>query len=135
VICTLIFGTLELGRGVMVQHILEEAARAGCGVACLEGAKTKDVTDIIDQAMDAARISGYTVTLDPDPPSKSDFLDPITVSVSVPYGEVTWLPKFWFMEGTVLTGVCVMPTVDEHGSKKSSSKKSSSKKSSSKKST
>ena len=69
VLVLLIFGSLELGRAVMVKHILEEAARAGCRVATLENAQLSDVTSIVDQAMANAAITGFTITVDPSPPS------------------------------------------------------------------
>ena len=56
VIILLMMGGLELGRAVMVDHVLEEAARAGCRVAVFENSTKQDVLDIVDAAMLKAKI-------------------------------------------------------------------------------
>jgi Flp pilus assembly protein TadG len=109
VLVLLIFGALELGRAVMVKHILEEAARAGCRVATLENAQLSDVTSIVDLAMANAAITGYTITVDPNPPASAGNLDPVTVTVSVAHADVAWMSSPQFMAGATLTGICVMP--------------------------
>ena len=120
----MILGGIELGRGVMVKHVLEEAARAGCRVVTLHDGTKQEALDIISLSMQNAKISGYTVTMNPDPPSGQDQKTPVTVSVSVPYSQVTWLaPRF--MTSSTVRGTCVMPT--ESDAKPSKRQKESSK--------
>jgi len=111
----LIFGGLEMGRAVMVKHLLEEAARAGCRVASMQGASRADVVSVVDQALDKAGVSGYDVTVSPVPPSSADHLEPVSVTISVPHSEVAWMPSPRFMGGKSLTGVCIMPAVRDAG--------------------
>lgn len=107
-IITMILGGIELGRCVMVKHVLEEAARAGCRVVTLHEGTKRAAIDIIDTSMQAAGISGYTVTFTPDPPTSQDQLTPVKVTVSVPHSQISWLtPKF--LAGSTLTGDCIMP--------------------------
>lgn len=106
----LIVGTIETGRAVMVKNMLEEAARAGCRIATLEASQEQDVYDIVDQAMDRARLDGYTVTIDPLPQGSAAFLEPVTVSVSIPYASVALLSSSNYLADAVLTGTCVMPS-------------------------
>lgn len=109
VIVLLLMGSLELGRAVMVRHVLEETARAGCRVAVFENGTKQDVIDIVDAAMTAAGIDTYTLTVNPDPPENLDAFEPVTVTVSVAYTDVSWLPSSNFMSESTLTGLCVMP--------------------------
>ena len=51
VILLLMAGGIELGRGVMVRHILEEAARAGCRVAAMDNGSAADAEAIVEQAL------------------------------------------------------------------------------------
>ncbi len=132
----LVFGGLEIGRAVMVKHILEEAARAGCRVATMENATTQDVNDIVDQAMQNAKITGYVTTISPNPPSSAALMDAVTVTVSVPHSQVSIFSSPRFMGGSTLAGTCVMlaegdPSTSGGGKKgggKKGSKKGSTKK-------
>ncbi len=101
-------GSVEIGRAVMVQHVLEESARAGCRVASMDNGTRQDVLDIVDHAMRLGGCPEYTVTMDPDPPINLLQFEHVMVSVIVDYGDVGWL-DFGFMSGMQLTGVCVMP--------------------------
>ena len=149
----LIFGGLEMGRAVMVKHILEEAARAGCRVASMQGATTNDVKSVVNQALEKAGLAGYQIAVSPSPPRLAEHLDAVSVTITVPHSEVAWLPSPRFMGNKSLAGVCIMPAVrdagDDNGdvgdppskkndppskkNKKSGGKKSSGKKSSGKK--
>ncbi len=142
VIVLLLMGSMEVGRAVMVKHVLEETARAGCRVAAFGSSTKQDVLNIVETAMSAAKIDNYTVTIDPDPPDNLGAFEPVTVSVAVPYADVSWGMASRFMAGKTLTGRCVMPAEGFGASssggtqppstkknKKSDTKKSSNKKS------
>ncbi len=105
----LILGAVEMGQAIMVQQALIAASRAGARVyAVIDETTEQDVRDIVDAAMAKANISGYS--LDENPPfaqrSAVGLLEPVTISVSVPYGQVAFLPGVWFLSDTILTGSC-----------------------------
>jgi len=101
---------IDVGRGIMVKHKLVEAARAGCRLYILKDEPTaEDVNEIVDRIMSDAGLQGYTVTLDPYPPGKIERLQPVTVSVSLPYANVSWLRGNWFFSQDTITGACVLP--------------------------
>ena len=112
VLLVFLLGSVEIGRAVMVKHVLEEAARAGCRVAVAEYSDKADVTDIVKSAMDMADLTGYTVTVSPDPPTELGPFETVSVNVSVPYTDVSWFAPS-FMTDKTLTGVCVMPAESE----------------------
>ena len=60
-----LLGSVELGRATMVQHTLQEAARSACRRYIVEDATITDVENMVAATMDAANITGYTVTRDP----------------------------------------------------------------------
>jgi hypothetical protein len=63
---------------------------------------------VIAQAMEQADLDGYTVQFDPSSSADITHRAPVTVSVSVPYAQVSWLGS-WFFNGSTLTGRCIMP--------------------------
>jgi Flp pilus assembly protein TadG len=105
-----LMGSVEVGRGVMVKHVLEEAARAGCRVAVFESSSAADVQSIVGTAMDAANLSSanYTVTIDPPNPQGLQAFQPVTVSIEMNFADVSWIPTT-FLKGKSVGGVCVMP--------------------------
>jgi Flp pilus assembly protein TadG len=109
----LVMGGIELGRAMLVRHSLEEAARAGCRLAVARGGTTADVKSIVTEAMNITSITGYTVTVNPDPPTSAAAKAPVTVSVSAPYNNVSWVPVPAFMGGKTIIGRCVMPAEGE----------------------
>lgn len=86
----LVFGMIEVGRVVMVHQVLTNAAREGARAAILEGSTTSRVETVIGNYLTGASISGGTVTVSPSP-STADARDPITVTVSVPVINVSWV--------------------------------------------
>jgi Flp pilus assembly protein TadG len=91
----LIIGMIEFGRMVMVQQVLTNAAREGARKAVLDGSTASDVVTTVTNYMKGAKITVTTsnVTLTPSDPTKTVFGDPITVQVSVPFSQVSWLPS------------------------------------------
>jgi Flp pilus assembly protein TadG len=94
VLVTLLLGMIEAARLGMVTQLLTTAAREGCRVAVLDGMTQTDVQDRIDTALSGSGISVGTVT--PTCPSPYTWTSApsgtaITVSLSVPFSQVTWL--------------------------------------------
>ena len=104
----LVFGKIEYGRMVMVQQILTNASREGARRAVLDGATTSNVTDTVASYLASGSITGATITVSPNPPSNAKYGDPVTVTVSVPFNQVSWLPSPMFLGGKTLTATTVM---------------------------
>ena len=105
----LVLGAINVGRAVLVQHKLTEAARAGCRLYALPTeVNQEDVQAVIETVMAEANLDGYAVELDPHPSTAIEHFSPVTVSVSVPYDEASWCSS-WFLSGKTLEATCIMP--------------------------
>jgi Flp pilus assembly protein TadG len=104
----LVFGMIEYGRMVMVQQVITNASREGARVAVLDGATTSDVQTKVNDYLTSAKVSGATVVVDPSPPSSAGYGAPVTVTVSVGFNQVSWLPAPFFLGGKTLTAASVM---------------------------
>ena len=103
----LVFGMIEFGRAVMVQQVLVNATREGARQAVLDGSTMAEVQDRIDVYLAASSINGATTTVAPDPQTAA-FGQPITVTISVPFANVSWLPIPQYIGDTTLTASSVM---------------------------
>lgn len=83
---------LEFGRAVMVQQILTNAAREGARAAVLDGATANGVRNSVTTYLTNSGISGATVQITPTEPATAGFGQPVTVRVSIPFGQVSWVP-------------------------------------------
>jgi Flp pilus assembly protein TadG len=106
VFLTLTMGVIESSRLGMVAQMLTTAAREGCRVAVIDGMTQTDVQNRINAVLSGSGISVGTVT--PTCPSPYTWntapgATPITVSMSVPYSQVTWLPTPFFLKGAVIS--------------------------------
>ena len=54
-------------------------------------------------------ISGYAVTVSPSNLSAMEQWDPVTVSLSIAYSDISWLPAPRFMTNVTLQGSSTMP--------------------------
>ena len=106
----MIFGIVEYGRMVMVQQVLTNASREGARLAVLDGTTFADVDAHVDDYLTASAIdtTGVVVTVNPDPPDNAAFGEAVTVSVSIPFSEVSWLPTPMYLGGQTLTATTVM---------------------------
>jgi len=104
----LVFGMIEFGRMVMVQQVITNGSREGARIAVLDGATTAEVTAAVTGYLQSAGIAGGNVTVSPDPPSSAGYGEPVTVTVSVPFDQVSWLPSPIFLGGSTMTATSVM---------------------------
>jgi Flp pilus assembly protein TadG len=104
----MVFGMIEYGRMVMVYQVLTNASREGARAAVLDGATTSNVQTAVQSYMSAAMISGATVTVAPNPPSNAEYGDPVTVTVSIDFNQVSWLPSPMYLGGKSLSSATVM---------------------------
>ncbi len=93
----LVFGMIEFGRMIMVQQIITNASREGARMAVLDGATTGDVDTTVVDYLQGAGIQSANVTVDPDPPDSAGWGEPVTVTVGIPFSQVTWLPTPMFV--------------------------------------
>jgi Flp pilus assembly protein TadG len=103
-------GMIEVGRGVMVQQILTTASREGARQAVLDGATQGSVTTSVTTMLNTAAVTaaGTTVAFSPSLPLASGYNGPVTVTVSVPFNQVSWSPSPIFLNGATLTASTTM---------------------------
>ena len=104
----LVFGMIEFGRMVMVQQVITNASREGARVAVLDGATTSEVDTAVANYLSSASVEGAEVSVNPDPPSSAGYGAPVTVVVSVPFDQVSWLPSPMFLGGSTMSATTVM---------------------------
>jgi Flp pilus assembly protein TadG len=98
-----IFAVIEFGRMVMVHQIITNAAREGARRGILEQTTAEETHTIVSDYLAGSSISGATVTVTPAQFDHVGFGDPVTVAVSVPFDDVSWLPAPWFLSGANLS--------------------------------
>lgn len=105
----LVVGSVEFGRAIMVQEALTNASREGARTGTVDGATASDVTAAVNNYLSGMSISGATTSVTPSDlgPTTADGTQ-VTVSVSIPYSSVTWVPSPWFLKNTTLTAVTAM---------------------------
>ncbi len=108
VVLTLVCGWLDYERSVEAQRCVEAAAREGAEVAAGEGATAARVAATVAARLSRAELRSPVVTVDPDLSYSSDCGAPVTVTVSVPFSQVSWLPSPMFLSGKTLTASTVM---------------------------
>jgi Flp pilus assembly protein TadG len=107
----LVFGIIEFGRAIMVKEILTNAAREGARLAVLDSPTpiASTVNSTVTTYLSNAGISGATVTINPTEPTTAGYGQPVTVTVQIPFGNVSWLPSPLFLAKTTqLTATSVM---------------------------
>jgi len=104
----LIFGMIEYGRMVMVQQVLTNASREGARKAVLEGVSDSEVQTAVSSYLTSASISGATVTVTTTAAVPPDVADSRTVTVTIPFSQVSWLPSPMFLGTTTLTASSTM---------------------------
>jgi len=95
----MILGMIEFGRMMMVQQIITNASREGARIAVLDGATTEEITTSVSNFLCNASIPSAAITVAPDPPNSAGYGEPVTVTVSTPFDQVSWLPSPIFLGG------------------------------------
>ena len=103
----LVIGFIELGRAMMVQQVLTNASRVGARNATMLNSTEQGVIDTVSDYAENVSIPGTTVTCSPSP-AVAAAGDQMTVTVSVPFSEVTWMPAPWFLGEATLSATSVM---------------------------
>lgn len=104
-------GIIEFGRVMMVQQVITNAAREACRSAVLPGGSISSSRDLVTTYLGNVNITLSSpttqVTVSPDPTTATQGTA-ITVSITVPYSSVSWLPTPIFMAGKQLNATVVM---------------------------
>jgi Flp pilus assembly protein TadG len=107
----LILGLVEIGRALMMQHMLNNAARMGARIGTIEGKANSDVIAAVTTALQGQPTNGMTTKVTVAGAvadvSTAQPGDEIVVGVSLPVSSFTWLPFAEFLTGS-LTGVCTL---------------------------
>ncbi len=102
------FAMIEIGQAVLAKQLLVNAARDGARSATLEGANETEIKNSVREFLTSASITGATVTISPQPLTQAQGGDPVTVSVSVPFKSISWMPVPFFMGNIELEASVVM---------------------------
>ncbi len=106
ILLTLVFGIIEFGWVMMVEHTVGSAAREGCRMAALVGTGDSDINAKIDGFMSGVGIpkANYTVTI-----THATTADPTeTVTVKVLYSKISLLKGYFKITDFYLTGRAAM---------------------------
>lgn len=105
----MILGTIEASCAINAQHALQEASMTGCRIYTLREKTQLDATNMIDQTLTAAGLSGHSITYNPATDAEVDVhMEPVTVSISVPYSSISWGAS-WFMTSSTITASSTLP--------------------------
>lgn len=104
-----VFTSIEFGRGLMVVNTLEEAARSGCRAGILNGAVPNDIEAQAELILSLNGIDEYEIDYSPKPLNAVDQWEPITVTVSANFGDISWLPMPSYLANMNYTASATMP--------------------------
>lgn len=116
VFVTVILGIIEIGRAVMVGQLVTSAAHEAARAAVLDGSTNSSVSDVATsflQSSAGVSAGNVTVTISVSSGSAGNQVanaaqnDLITVTVSVPFATVSYLPPS-YMAGKSLSATCAM---------------------------
>ena len=108
VLILLLLGMIECGRMIMVQQALTTAVREGARTAIVEGNSTSTAIGAVESFLAGVGITGTKVTVTPASTGSVPHGQPITVSASVPFAEVSWLPHPFYLGNTTLSSQATM---------------------------
>lgn len=104
VLLLLILGMIEMSQLGMANQVLTNAAREGARVAVIPGNTADDVTTTVQRLMNQGGITNYTPTITPPDPTTTKLGDPVTVSVSTSFKNISWLSKPLYLGSVTLSG-------------------------------
>lgn len=105
----MVMGIFEFGRALMVQSLLTSAAQLGARAGTLGSAQTSDVTTAVDNYLNSVSVVGASTSVSPNPPSSAYTGQNVTVTVSIPYTRVSWLPAPKYLANVTLTSTALAP--------------------------
>lgn len=101
----LVFGLVEISRAMMVSSLVNNAARAGCRTGTLPSKTNDNVTAAVDNVLSVGGVTGYTTTITVNGASTNVSAassgDTVTVQVSVPAANTSWLPSQLYIRNNI----------------------------------
>jgi Flp pilus assembly protein TadG len=106
----MVFGMIEFGRAIMVQQLLTNAVREGARVGVLDSPTptAPQVTSAVTNYLANGGVSGATVTMNPSEPTTAGYGATVTVTASIPYSSVSWIPPIFIGGSRRLTATSTM---------------------------
>ncbi len=98
----MVIGFIEFGRALMVQQVLINASRVGARQAITTTATTSAVQSAVAEYASGVAVPGVQVSVSPNPASAAPGTL-ITVTTTVAFNEVSWMPAPWFLGAKTLT--------------------------------
>jgi Flp pilus assembly protein TadG len=108
VLVLLLLGMIECGRMIMVQQTITTAAREGARIAIVEGNSAAAAKTAVESFLGGTGVRGAKTSVTPANTASSAHGQPITVTVSVPFGDVSWLPHPFFFGQKTLSSTATM---------------------------
>ena len=113
VVILLVFGAIEFGRAMFLQHVAVNTARAACRQGILATSSNATITSTATSALQGVAIKGGTATVkvggdaarDANSAVPGELID---VEVMIPYGSNSWLPMPRFLGQKSLAGRVTM---------------------------
>jgi len=105
----MVLGMIEIGRGIMVQQMLTNASREGARLGVLDGTTVQNIQNTVKSYLPSLPTNGgLQIQVNPGSTYPSGYGEPVTVRVSIPFSEVSWLPVPNYLGGTTLSATTVM---------------------------
>lgn len=104
----MVLGVFEFGRAMMVQTLLTSAAQQGARAGALNGAQLANVTATVNNYLSGAGVTGASTACSPSPPSNAAPGTDITVTVSIPYSSVSWIPSPKYLKTATLASTAIV---------------------------
>jgi Flp pilus assembly protein TadG len=102
-------GMIEVGRVMMIQHLLTASAREGAREAILLSATEDSVIDVVNRFIDGASLNLGDATIVVEPaPEDTDTGETIAITVSTPIVGVSNLARLWFEADYQLSATATM---------------------------
>ena len=103
----MVIGIIEIGRAMMVQQVLINAARVGARRAVMLSSDQQSVVDAVKEYAAGVGVTGVATSVSPNPATATAG-QPVTVNVTIGFDQVSWLPAPWIMGGRDLSSTSVM---------------------------
>ena len=113
VVLLFVFGAIEFGRAMFLQHVAVNTARAACRHGILGSASNASIQSTAAAALQAVSVSGGTASVIVGGESGRDTNsaepgETIDVTVSIPYGPNSWVPMPMYLSQKSLIGRVTM---------------------------
>ena len=101
VLVAILLGMIECARVGQATQLLTTAARAGCRVAVLPGATETGVQAQVNSVLSGSGISAASVTPTPSNWQTLTSGSAVTVTISIPYKNISWIQSPFFSGATI----------------------------------